>query len=263
MTIGSLHFAAKASPDLIHGDQVVGVKVFSQPQGSAPQPPQPPQPQNPQQAAQIQAAMQQQAQQVQAAQAQAQQALDAKNARGERVKAYMNYVIFYQMDGWEDETDQLLHEAPVVGSGLKKVYMSSTGLCSDYVSALRLCVHNGTKSLYRCPRISQEFEVYPYEVDENVASGRYRQGSRELLNPRSEQDDQKPYEFIEQHRLSDLDGDGMAEPYIVTVDKDTQTVMRVECAFTTDDVFIKLRMARCHAHRALVACSRSSAFSPT
>jgi len=121
MTIGALGFAAKASPDLIKGDQVVGVKVFSPPK--QPTPPAPPQPQNPQQAAQIQQAMMAQAQQFQAAQ----QAMDAKNARGARVKYYLNYLIFYRMDGWEDETDQLLHEAPVVGCGLKKVYMSSMG----------------------------------------------------------------------------------------------------------------------------------------
>ena len=239
LTIGSLHFAAKASPDLIKGDQVVGVKVFSKPKPPEPIQQPPPQPQNPQQAAQIQQAMQQQAQQAQMQAAQEQQAEEAKNARGKRVKAYMNFLIFYRMDGWEDETDQLLHEAPIVGGGYKKVYMGSTSLRSDYVSSLNLVVHNNTKSLYRCPRISEEFEVYPYEVDEHVASGRYRQGSQGRLQPRAGEDDQEPYKFIEQNRLSDLDGDGMAEPYIVTVDKDTNTVLRVECAFSADDVFTR------------------------
>jgi chaperonin GroES len=239
LTIGSLHFAAKASPDLIRGDQVVGVKVFSKPKQPAPIQQPPPQPQNPQQAAQLQQAMQQQAQQAQMVAAQAQQAEEAKNARGRRVKYYLNYLIFYQMDGWEDETDQLLHETPVVGIAYKKVYMSSTSLCSDYVSAIKLVVHNDTKSLHRCPRISQEFEEYPYEIDEKVASGTYRTGARELLNPRTGQNEQEPYNFIEQNRLSDLDGDGYPEPYIVTVDTETNAVLRVECAFTADDVFTR------------------------
>ena len=36
-----------------------------------------------------------------------------------------------------------------------------------------------------------------------------------------------PYEFIEQHRWEDLDGDGFKEPYIITVHKDTRKVVRI------------------------------------
>ena len=245
LTIGSLHFAAKASPDLIHGDQVVGVKVFRQPKQPDPVQPPPPQPQNPQQAAMIQAALAQQQQQMQAAQAQQANAEGMRTARAARVKYYMNYLIFYKMVGWEDETDQLLHEAPVVGKGLKKVYMSSTGLCSDYVSAIKFCVHADTKSLYRCPRMTQEFEVYPYEVEDRIRSGTYRAELRDLLPPRSEQNSQEPYEFLEQHRLADLDGDGLEEPYIVTVEKDTKAVARIEPAYNMDDVMVRDGQVTC------------------
>ena len=57
LTLGSLSFAAKASPDLIRGDQVVGIKVFQPPAQPQPNPGPPPQPQNPQEAAQLQQAM--------------------------------------------------------------------------------------------------------------------------------------------------------------------------------------------------------------
>ncbi len=236
LTIGSLAFAAKASPDLIRGDQVVGIKVFKPPEQPQPVQQPPPQPQNPQQAAQLQQMMQQQAQQQQAALAQSQNAEAAKNARGARVKFYLNYLIFYRMDGWEDETDQLLHEAPVVGSGFKKVYMGETGLRSDYVSATCLTVHNDTKSIYRCPRLTEDFEVYPYEIEDRVRAGTYRQVD---LPPAPGNDPQQPRHFLEQHRLDDLDGDGMAEPYIVTVDEETQQVLRVEPAYTADDVMTR------------------------
>ena len=101
LTIGSLSFAAKASPDLIRGDQVVGIKVFQPPQAPTPEQGPPPQPQNQQQAQQLQMAAQQQAMQQAQAKAQQDNAEAAKNARGERVKFYLNYMIFYKMDGWE------------------------------------------------------------------------------------------------------------------------------------------------------------------
>lgn len=236
LTIGSLSFAAKASPDLIRGDQVVGIKVFQPPEPPQPVQGPPPQPQNPLQAQQLQMAMQQQAQAQQAQEAAKQNAQAMKDARGARVKFYLNYLIFYRMDGWEDETDQLLHEAPVVGSGFKKVLMSSTGLRSDYVCATRLTVHNDTKSIYRCPRLTEDFEIYPYEIEDRIRAGTYRDVD---LPPAPGDDPQKPRKFIEQHRMDDLDGDGLAEPYIVTVDTETHQVLRVEPAFTLDDVMTR------------------------
>lgn len=241
LTVSAQQFAARAYPELVKGDKVVGIRTFqatpnpqAPPQAPQGPPPQPGQLPSPQQAQAMQAA-----QAMQQQDAARQQASDAKAARAQRVSTYLNFLIFYKMDDWEGETDQLLHELPIVGSAFKKVMFGTTGLTSDYVSALRLCVHNDTKSLYRVPRITQDFEVYPYEVEDRVRDGTYRADALERLPPRSESDSQKPYDFIEQHRLDDLDGDGLSEPYIVTVEQDTQTVMRVEPAYTMDDVFIR------------------------
>jgi len=233
LTTASQQFAARAEPALVKGDKVVGVKVFTPPPNhtstidtakAAPQP------QDPQAAQQAAGAIQQQEQQD----AQHDLAMKAREARGARVKQYLNWQIFYKMDNWQGETDQLLHEIPVVGAGFKKVYMGSTSLCSDYVSATRLTVHSDTKSLARCPRITQDFEVYPYEIEQRIRSGMYR----DIELPNIGEDPETPRLFIEQHRLDDLDGDGLAEPYIVTVDVDTKKTMRVEPAFGLDDIII-------------------------
>lgn len=234
LTTASQQFAARAGPELIKGDQAVSVKVFMPPakkpdagQVADNTPP----PQNPQAQQQDQAA-------VQAAQAQSAQlslANDARQARAERVKHYLNWIIFYQMDDWEGETDLLLHQIPITGSAFKKVYMGTTGLCSDYVSALRLTVHNDTKSIYRCPRITEDFEVYPYEIAERRRAGIYR----DIDLPKIGEDPEQPRKFIEQHRMDDLDGDGLPEPYIVTVDIDTKKTMRIEPAYTADDITVR------------------------
>jgi len=232
LTVSSQQFAARAVPELIKGDKVVGVKVFTPPAKPSPvdeaqaQGP----PQNPQAAQQAQ--MQMQAQQQQ--QLQQAQFIKARQARGERVAHFMNWVIFYEMDNWEGETDVLLHEIPIVGAGFKKVYMGESGLCSDYVSALRLTVHNDTKSIYAVPRITQDFDIYPYEMEDKKRAGLYRS----IDIPSEGNDPQAPRKFIEQHRLDDLDGDGLDEPYIVTVDVETRQTLRVEPAYTPDDIVI-------------------------
>lgn len=224
-------FVARAGPELIKGDKVVGVKVFSPPTMKvAEMAKDMPQPQSPQEAQ----AMQQQAQQMQAQAAKQSADIDAKNARAERVKHYLNFVIFYRMDCWEEESDLLLLQASAIGSGAKKIYMGERGLKSDFLSSTCLTVHNDTQSIYACPRITQDFSVYPYEIEDRKRAGIYR----DIELPSVSTDPQMPRTFIEQHRLDDLDGDGLAEPYIVTVDVDTQQTMRVEPAYNTDDIII-------------------------
>ena len=233
LTTASQQFAARAGPELIKGDTVVGVKVFSPPVEK----PQPlemakaaPQPQNPQQAS-IAGQQLQDAEQEQNAQS---LLMKARQARGERVKHYLNFLVFYRMDDWEGDTDLLLHQIPITGSAFKKVYFGTSGLCSDYVSALRLTVANTAKSIYRAPRITEDFDVYPYEIEQRIRSGVYR----DVQLPKIGEDPEQTRLFIEQNRLDDLDGDGLAEPYVVTVDVETQNVMSVQCAYTEDDVIV-------------------------
>jgi chaperonin GroES len=235
LSTASGQFLARASPELIRGDKVVGVKVFSPP--PMPDPIEAakngPQPQNDQQA---QVAMQA-IQQAQQGQAQLAEALAARNARAERIKHYMNFLIFYRMDDWEEDSDLLLLQAACIGDGFKKIYMGERGLRSDFLSSTCLTVNNTTKSLHTCPRVTQEFEVYPHEIEERKRAGLYR----DVVLAAQGDDPEKPRQFIEQHRMDDLDEDGLAEPYIVTVDVLTQQVMSVVPAYTADDIYINQR----------------------
>jgi chaperonin GroES len=254
LTVACNEFASRAYSELVKGDKVVGVKAFISPstqsspkteaKAKAPIPPQPgpppavgapPTPPDPQ----AQLGAQQDASQVglitqlEEKQAQVQSvADDAKEARGNRVKFYLNFLIFYKLDDWEGETDLMLHESPVTGSGFKNVHMTAEGLRSDYISAIKLVVHNDTKSIDRCPRITQVFDVYPFEIEERIRSGRYQ----DVRLPTNSQDPETPRVFLEQQRLEDFDDDGLREPYIVTVDYQTGQTMRIEPAFDEEDV---------------------------
>jgi chaperonin GroES len=231
LTSAVTQFNARATPELIKGDKVVGVKTFSAP----PMQPSPlqiakegPAPQSPQDA-------QQSAQAVHAdqkAENMADLQAKARQARGQRVAHYLNFVIFYRMDDWEGETDLLLMESPVTGMGFKKVYMGPEGVRSDYASAMRLTVSNQTKSLKRCPRITQDYDIYPYEIEGGIRAGLYRDEHLAVVG----EDPEASRKWIEQHRLEDLDGDGLPEPYIVTVDVETRRTMCIQAGFTLRDV---------------------------
>ncbi len=214
------------------------------PQGGAPGGPpaaqtpgqgQPPPQVDPQAQAAAQAA--QMAQQQEAQQA---ALMKAREARAQRVAHYLNWTLFYKMDDWEGETDTLLSSLPIPGMGFKKIYWAEGGLQSDYVSPLRLTVANTSKSIYRTPRVTHDYDVYPYEIDEAIASGRYN----DVVLPTTSMDEQEPRLFIEQHRLEDLDGDGYPEPYIVTVDVDTMHVMSIQPAYDHDDIIIDVARKR-------------------
>jgi chaperonin GroES len=158
-----------------------------------------------------------------------------KAKRAERVKDYLNYLLFYEMDHWEQDVDVMLNQIPIIGMGFKKVYYDPRkGTVSEYVNALRLTVPKDTTDLDRCPRVTQDFDRYPYEIASLQRSGVYRSVDIELT-PDTE-DEQQSRILLEQHRLEDLDGDGIEEPYVITVDKETQQILRIEAAFTEKDV---------------------------
>lgn len=233
LTTAVTQFNARATPELIKGDKVVGVKTFSPP-GQSPSPAEDakalPPPQNPQQAQQIQGAVQQGEQQ----ESQADLLAKSRRARGQRVAHYLNFLVFYRMDNWEGDTDVLLMEMPISGCGFKKGYMGPNGLASDYVSAMRLTVSNDTKSIDRCPRITQDFDIYPYEIEQGKRAGLYADVSLDQEGD----DPERSRVFIEQHMLTDLDEDGVAEPYIITVDEKTKRTLRIEAAFTPEDIVV-------------------------
>ncbi len=56
--------------------------------------------------------------------------------------------------------------------------------------------------------------------------------------PNTNDDSEHPRLLLEQHRLIDMDGDGVDEPYIITLDHETQKVLRIEADFDPDDVVL-------------------------
>jgi chaperonin GroES len=161
-----------------------------------------------------------------------------KQSKGDRVAEHMSWQLLNEIEEWEEDTDTLLHQIPIVGAGFKKVYYSKAQdrRCIEFVPAIDLVVHNyNTRSLLTCPRITHRFERHPYEIAENQRSKLWL--NVDLGIPQEGgNDSQAPHEFIEQHRYMDLDEDEIDEPYIVIVHVKSERVMRIVANYTADDV---------------------------
>lgn len=236
LTTAALQFNARAYPAIVKGDEAVSVKVVGRDQGRPVLGPDGgPLMQGPDgsqflasQAAQAPPEVQQMLQPVW------QVPPGGKAARAARVAEYMNTVVFYRMYDWEADTDSLLIQLPVVGCVFRKLWfdVNKQEHRAVMVSALRIVVPEGARSCDTTPRLTEEIpDVYPHEINEKIRSGFYR----DVVIPYDEEKAGGRM-LLEQHRLIDLDDDGIEEPYIVTVDLETEQVLRIEPNFAPEDV---------------------------
>lgn len=168
-------------------------------------------------------------------------------SRNERVERHMSYQLLKEDENWESEMDKVLITVPIVGCAFKKTYwdFNEDHPVSENVLAKDFVVSYWTKNLKDCNRQShvlylsqndvisrqrrgiwcEDFKLMPQQT---VVEGNLQQAqdlAQGVHQPQS--DPGTPYEFIEQHRWEDLDGDGFKEPYIITVHKDSQKVVRI------------------------------------
>ena len=162
-----------------------------------------------------------------------------KAERANRVSTYLSWQLRSQIANWEDETDQLLHKLPLVGCAFRKVYTcGATGKKKAMlVGADKVVINMTARSVEEAPRISECFDVYPYQLEAKILAGEWADIRQKIgYAPEHEIDNQKPIEFIEQHCRLDLDGDGYSEPIVVICHKDTGTVARIELNYDKEDV---------------------------
>ncbi|MDB5584304.1 MAG: hypothetical protein JWR80_9480 [Bradyrhizobium sp.] len=218
LTVAALQFNARAYPAIVKGDEAVSVKVVGKDTGRPAIDPMTGQPM-----------MQQGPQGPQPAW---ERPPGFKAARASRVRDYMNAVLFYRVEGWEEDTDALLLQLPIVGCAFRKITYRDGQLISSLVPALNLVAPMKAKDVESAPRLTEIIEdVFPYQIADRMASGQYRNLE---LTPEDD-DDQAPRTLLEQHRLMDLDNDGIPEPYIVTVDKETSQILRLESNFSLNE----------------------------
>lgn len=200
VTIAALQFAARAYPALIKGPDIVKYRVMGEDKEGH------------------------------------------KAARAGRIGRHMSYQLLDQDEQWEEDTDRKFIVLPIIGCAFKKTYWDPLKKknCSRLVLPQNLVVHYYTRSVEECERKTEVFELYEREIKEKQLDGLYStkeltvagQSVQKLSDQRQgitppQAGKHTPREILEQHCYWDLDGDSYPEPYVVTVDSVTRTVLRI------------------------------------
>jgi hypothetical protein len=185
-----------------------------------------------------------------------------------RVKNELNYLITEEMVEYRDEMEQMTFRLPLAGSAFKKVYYDPLmeRPVSVFVPAEDFVIAYGASSVEACPRYTHVMKKSPNEVRKLQVSGFYR--DVELPAPAAERSDiQEKYDELEGNEVSlsdddrhtllemhvdiDLpepfeDADGIARPYVVTIDLTSRTILAIRRNWYEDDEKKRKRMHFVH-----------------
>lgn len=164
---------------------------------------------------------------------------EEKSKRAVRVAQFMNWQLLFQQEEWEEQFDRMLLALPIEGCEFKKSFYDPTlgRNVSEWVRPEDFVVHNKTKSLAVCPRMTHRLYFYPHEIEVRQSSGLWLDVNLEISKTDDEEETQQC--FLEQHCLLDLDDDGVKEPWCVTVHEKSQKVLRIKSGFYPEDIWIK------------------------
>ena len=170
-----------------------------------------------------------------------------KKNRADRVSKYMSYQILKEMDGWEEDMDKLLIILPIVGMAFKKTYFNSTTKknVSELVLPKNLVVNYWTKNLDDADRVSEIIMMSQRKFKSRQMSGIFDKDAEitptvdtDTTGDQGARDDETlPYYIVEQHCYYDHDKDGYPEPYIVTFERYSKTILRIAARFDEEGIF--------------------------
>lgn len=160
----------------------------------------------------------------------------SKRERADRIGAHMTWQFLNDVPGWEEDTDKLLLQLPIVGCVFRKTWRDTIRAQnnSETVSAIDFIVNYKTTSLDKAPRFTHRQRYYPHEIEAFIRAGEWAKVHYEGDDG---SDPHSLVEILEQHRLIDMDGDGLPEPYVVTLTTDG-AVARIVACFDADGIFL-------------------------
>jgi hypothetical protein len=185
-----------------------------------------------------------------------------KRDAAQRVQDDMNYQLADVMREYRPEHEKMLWSLPLAGSAFKKVYYdpSKGRQVAMFVPAEDIVVPYGASSLASAERVTHVMRKTQNEVRKLQAAGFYR--DVDLGEPSTELDDVEKekakeggmnatqdnrFRMLEMQVDLDLPGyedeDGIARPYIITVEKSTTTILAIRRNWYEDDT---LKLKRDH-----------------
>ena len=170
--------------------------------------------------------------------------------RATRVQKYMNWQLLYKMKEFVPSMDETLMQSPLIGSVFKKTYFSFTKRrpVSIKVNANDIVYPYTMTTFDESPRKTHVLYMTKNDIRKLVSIGvfspsAWNLGPGTLTFNYSSQIHQArdiiqgttaplnlydtPRIILEQHRDWDLNGDGIAEPYAITVDYELRKVIRI------------------------------------
>lgn len=177
-----------------------------------------------------------------------------KKKSAERVQADMNYQLTEVMTEYRSEHERMLWGLGLSGNAFKKVYYdpSLERQVSIFVPAEDVVVPYGASNLESSPRVTHVMRKTENELKKLQVAGFYR--DVELGNPVNTLDDVEKkiaekmgfrattddrYKLLEMQVDLDLEGyeseDGVALPYIVTMEKGSGTILAIRRNWEPDD----------------------------
>ena len=173
-----------------------------------------------------------------------------KSKRGARVADAINNMLLEEMPYWEEEMEKILMVLPIAGTAFRKIYYDTIKkkIISKMVLPQNLVINRHTTCLETASRITELFQLYSYQIEENVRAGIFCENGycdsdssdslveMDAMESRGATDEAKPYIFIEQHCYMDLDEDGYEEPYIVWMSLDKRVIARIIPRFRKEGI---------------------------
>ena len=185
-----------------------------------------------------------------------------KEEAAERVRDDMNYQLTEVMSEYRPEHERMLYSLGLAGSAFKKVYFDP-GLnrqVSMFIPAEDIIIPYGASSLKTSDRVTHVMRKTKNDMKRLQVAGFYRDvelGEPQIIHSDIEKKkaedqgfsltDDDRYQILEIHVDYDLPGyedeDGIALPYIVTIDRGTNKVLAVRRNWNPDD---KQKLKRDH-----------------
>lgn len=199
-----------------------------------------------------------------------------REEQASRVQDYMNYLMTERMTEYRSETERMLFSLPLAGSAFKKVYFDPNmeRPCAMFVPSEDMVVFDGATDLNTTTRLTHVMRKTKNEIRKLQVNGFYR--DEEISDTEMDVDEVRSkygeltgdnpssgsnsgylsgdsvHTLLEMHVELDLDGfedmldgeeTGIALPYVVTLDKESGTILSIRRNYYEDD---SLRLRRTH-----------------
>ena len=165
---------------------------------------------------------------------------NTKVDRANRVADFMNWQLLFQTTEWEEGLDKLLSLLPLIGCVFKKTYYDAdtTYNCSqvcDYKDIVIDATVPTFKALRRITHVLRNVSLNSMVSMSRL--GVYSEKAvHSIIEKCPDTDTMNPMDLLEHHCYLDLDGDHFEEPYIVTMEKETNNILRIKPRYTEKDI---------------------------